>query len=316
MRFSYLLTFVLILVGAGAFWYQAGASICPVPLAYRLGNLDGHFNISKEKALTDLAKAEKVWEDYAERDLFYYDENADLVVDFVFDERQASADSETTQRELLDKEKEQNEATFTKIKELQAEYEVKTRDYQTDVSAYESRLQSYNEKVSRYNDQGGAPQDVYAELEKEKERLAKEAADLNDTATQLNELADKINELSEQANKLVETYNQKVQYYNTEFGYSREFTQGDYQDGQINVYKFSNDTELEKVLVHEFGHALGIDHVEGESSVMYYLLGDTSSAPTLSDDDKKAFVAVCGTGDEWQHKARRFIRNLLAAVNI
>lgn len=316
MRFSYLLALVFTLVGAGVSWYQAGAAICPVPLGYHVRNLDNHFNISKEEAIAQTAKAEKVWEDYAGRDLFYYDENSELVVDFVFDERQATADSETSQRELLDKEKEQNEETFTKIKDLQAEYEVKTRDYQGDVSAYESRLEEYNQKVNRYNDQGGAPQSVYTELEEEKNRLAKEASDLNDTATQLNELANKINELSEQANKLVEAYNQKVQYYNTKFGYSREFTQGDYQDGLINVYKFSNETELEKVLVHEFGHALGMDHVEGESSVMYYLLGDTSSAPRLSDEDKEAFVAVCGTGDEWSHKARRFIRNLLEVINL
>ena len=316
MRFSYLLTLTLILAGAGTFWYQRGAAICPVPLAYRVGTIDSHFNITKEGAIEQLAQAEKVWEENAGRELFYYDEDATLVVEFVFDERQASADSEVSQRQTLDSQKEENEATFRKIDELQREYETSTREYQEDVNAYEGRLNAYNQKVNQYNDQGGAPSDVYDELEREKEDLAEESRTLNDKATKLNEQAEKINELGDQGNRLVEAYNREVEVYNSEFGYSREFTQGDYQGDRINVYKFSDNTELQKVLIHEFGHALGIDHVEGESSVMYYLLGDMSAVPSLSREDKEAFLSVCGNGEGWQHKIRRQIRSVLTTFNL
>lgn len=315
MRFSYLLALTLTLAGAGTFWYKSTAAVCPIPLGYRLGTIDGHFNLTKEDAIAQLAEAERVWEEYANQELFYYDENADLTVEFVFDDRQASADSETSQRQALDTQKEENEAIFAKIDELQGEYESRTKEYQKSVGEYEARLNAYNQKVNQYNDQGGAPSDVYKELEQEKERLASESRTLNGTATELNTLAEKINELGGQGNRLVEAYNREVEVYNNEFGYSREFTQGDYQGDQINVYKFSDTIELQKVLVHEFGHALGIDHVEGESSVMYYLLGDMSTAPSLSREDREAFVSVCGNGDTWQDKIRRTIRNILATIN-
>lgn len=316
MRFSYLLALVLILAGAGTFWYQRAAAMCPVPLAYRVGTIDSHFNITKEDAIAQLAQAETVWEDNAGRELFYYDESAALAVEFVFDERQAAADFELNQRQTLDSQKEENEAVFEKIDQLKKEYETSTKEYQEKVDAYEARLNAYNQKVNQYNDQGGAPPAVYRELEKEKEDLAEESRALNNSAAQLNELAEKINELGDQGNRLVEAYNREVEVYNSEFGYSREFTQGDYQGDRINVYKFSNNAELQKVLVHEFGHALGIDHVEGESSVMYYLLGDMGTAPTLSSEDKEAFVSVCGNGSEWQHKVRQQIRRMLSIVNL
>jgi Matrixin len=315
MRFSYLVALTLTLVGASTFWYQSKAAICPVPIAYHIGVIDSHFNITREEAQAQLLEAERVWEAYAGRELFYYDEEAVLTVDFVFDERQATADFEASQRQVLDVEKEENDALFEKIKQLQDEYQNRTNEYQSEVARYERRLSTYNEEVSQYNDQGGAPANVFDTLEREKNALAREANDLNETASQLNEMAETINELSEQGNKLVEAYNRKVEVYNEEFGYSREFTQGDYQSGRISVYKFSNNTELQKVLVHEFGHALGVDHVEGESSVMYYLLGDTSTAPVLSQEDKDAFVTVCGTGDEWQNKLRRTIRNIINTIN-
>ncbi len=234
----------------------------------------------------------------------------------MFDERQASADSEISQRQTLDAQKEENEAVFKKIDELKGEHEVRTKEYQEKVDAYESRLNAYNQKVNQYNDQGGAPSSVYDELEAEKEDLAKESRTLNDAATELNELAEKINELGDQGNRLVEVYNREVEVYNSKFGYSREFTQGDYQGNRINVYKFSGNAELQKVLVHEFGHALGIGHVEDESSVMYYLLGDMSTAPILSSEDKEAFVSVCGNGSEWQHQVRQQIRSMLSIINI
>ncbi|MEN9920955.1 MAG: hypothetical protein RL538_848 [Candidatus Parcubacteria bacterium] len=309
------MVFVMTLAGAGTFWYQHTATVCPTPISYRVGEIDAHFNTSKEDVIAQLKKAEAVWEEHAGRDLFYYDENGTLPVNFIFDERQALADSEITERQALDEQKEKNDVLTQKINELQKEYESRTGEYQGKVTVYERDLSEYNETVARYNDQGGAPQSEFEQLEREKERLAKTSQALNQTADDLNNLANKINQLGDEANKLVEVYNQDVERYNDQYGYSREFTQGDYEGDRINIYKFSDEHELELVLVHEFGHALGLDHVEGESSVMYYLLGDTSAAPVLSKEDQDAFATVCGQGSGISHDFRRFVRTVLTAVN-
>ena len=311
MRFPFLVVLVLTLAGAGTFWYKSTAAICPAPLTYRVGQIDSHFDLDTEAAKQHLAKAEGVWEESAGRELFIYDEKSTFVVDFIFDERQAEADIETTEQKTLDTKKSENDGLVKTIEGLQKEYDSLSESYKKKVSSYEARLTSYNDRVNSYNDQGGAPGDVFSELERERVSLNSESTQLSKKADELTGLANKINELSERGNELVGQYNEEVVEYNKKFGYAREFTQGDYQGERINVYKFSDDAELLAVLTHEFGHALGLEHVEGESSVMYYLLKNTTDAPTLSKEDKDAFVAQCGSGEEWPHRIRAIIRTLL-----
>ena len=312
MRFQFLALLLMTVVGAGTFWYRTTENVCPAPLSYHIGTIAPEFNLSPERAKSYLTDAEDVWEKETGRTLFYADETKGITVNFIFDERQALAESQLSQKSTLDNKKAENQELLTTIEGLRKEYEASSNAYQEKVSTYERKLTAYNEKVNGYNDRGGAPSDVYAKLEKEKAALSRESDALNGTSDKLNELGKKINELSQKSSQLVDVYNSEVGTYNEEFGFSREFTQGDYQDRVINIYKFSTDNEVRKVLAHEFGHALGLDHVEGDSSIMYYLLKDTSSAPTLSSEDKAAFNVLCGTGNEFSFKARFAIRSFLA----
>ena len=77
------------------------------------------------------------------------------------------------------------------------------------------------------------------------------------------------------------------------------------------MYKFSNDAEVVTVLAHEFGHALGLGHVEGPSSLMYYLLDEVTTVPELSEDDRAAYQAVCGDAESFAQWVRRQIRQLI-----
>ncbi len=311
MRFPFLVAFVTSIAVAGTFWYQSTAHICPVPLTYRLGQLDSHFTITRDEAIAKLAEAEKAWEEKTGRELFQYDENGTLVVDFVFDDRQHSADSENHKRQELDQILAETETLKETIAGLETEYQEKTKTYEANVSVYETALARHNERVTRYNDQGGAPPNIHADIERERQVLDARLGELNTDADTLNKLGQNINALGERTNQLVGSYNKAVEAYNAEFGFAKEFTQGDYQDGKIHIYKFSSDEELLSVLVHEFGHALGINHVDDERAVMYYLLQEDGSIPALNDTDKEAFVAVCGTGDERDAKVRRLIREFI-----
>ena len=315
MRLPFLALLLTSLLLGGVVWYKATADICPIPIAYHIDTIDNRFNLTHEQAKTYLAQAEKVWEDEAGRDLFYYNEKGSLVVDFVFDERQELADSENSGRKYLDAKKNEHEEIFAALQKLQTEYDALSSSYEKKVDDYERRLNTYNQKVNSYNDQGGAPSDVFADLEKEKSQLSKESASLEKTSSKLKVLAQNINELGGKGNQLVQDYNREVAEYNKQFGFPREFTQGDYQGKKINVYKFSDEQEVLAVLAHEFGHALGLGHVEGVSSVMYYLLEDTSRPLVLSNEDKAALVALCGDGDDVSHKFQRAIRGFLEKFN-
>ncbi|MCA9363538.1 matrixin family metalloprotease [Candidatus Kaiserbacteria bacterium] len=311
MRLRFLLSLLLTVGIALTTWYHITEYDCPAPLHYRLGNLDSDFALSRDEARNLLKHAESYWENPTNRELFIYDEAANFTVEFIFDERQELADAEEKQHEVLDEKRQESEEVRQTIEELQAEYDSLTAAYQEAAAEYEIALSEYNRKVNKYNDRGGAPADIYEELQSEREGLNQEADKLNRTAKELNSLADKINELGEQGNRLVNDYNREVNKYNASFVFDQEFTQGDYQGSHINIYKFSSEAELLNVLGHEYGHALGIGHVDDSSALMYYLLEETDSEPTLATSDLQAFYEVCGYEESFGQKIRRLIRDLL-----
>jgi hypothetical protein len=276
-----------------------------------LGNLDVEFGISSSTAISYVTEAEKYWEEAMERDLFIYNEEADFTIDFVFDERQEGVNEQAVSRAELDAKWVESEEVKETIEQLQVSYDELASAHSADIEAYEARLTAYNQRVSQYNDQGGAPSDVFAELEEERKDLNGVSRQLNETANELNHLATKINRLGERGNELVDNYNNEVQVYNSRFGHAGEFTQGDYQGDSINIYKFSTDNEVITVLAHEFGHALGLDHVEDQTALMYYLLEDPNSLPEISTADLQLYYEVCGQEDTLAHKVRRIIRDLL-----
>jgi hypothetical protein len=69
----------------------------------------------------------------------------------------------------------------------------------------------------------------------------------------------RINRSIDQYNRLVDRYNQTPQ---------TEIRQGSYQN-QMEVYAFADTADLKHVIAHEFGHALGIGHVDVPEAVMY-----------------------------------------------
>ena len=61
----------------------------------------------------------------------------------------------------------------------------------------------------------------------------------------------------------------------------------------ITIYEFSNTTKLVRVLAHEFGHALDLDHVEDEKAIMYEI--NKGTALKATDADVAELNSVCRT---------------------
>lgn len=314
MRTPFFAALFLSVVLGVTYWYQSTAYLCPAPLAYRLFEIDPEFDLTHDAAREQIESAIAVWESAAGRTLFVYDPAARFTINFIFDERQQLADSEAMTRADLDQLQIKNDELLATIEVLTESFASSQRGYEAQVQAYENRLAAHNAAVVRYNDRGGAPPDIFEMLAQEQQTLDVERRRLQVLSNELNTTAQELNRLSDVANRQITAYNRQVAEYNSRFANGREFTQGDYQGDRINIYKFSDEIELVSVLAHEFGHALGIDHVEGEDSVMYYLLTERTTTPTLSAADRAAFWHVCGTGDEWDHRVRQIIRSVVAQV--
>jgi Zn-dependent peptidase ImmA (M78 family) len=76
----------------------------------------------------------------------------------------------------------------------------------------------------------------------------------------------------------------------------REFCEGfyEYKNGKrsITIYQYDNEYRLVRVLAHEFGHALSLNHSKSADAVMYPLI--KSDSLELAADDIAALKEHCG----------------------
>ena len=294
-----LVTFAIGLVAIvlGNYWFNPYLPICRLPVEYSIGSFDERFGLGRDEALLALQEAEAIWERSLGRDdIFTYDESARLKVNFIYDERQRSAEEAERARQDLSVRGDANEVLIELHKKLVEEYDAAAAEHASRLAAYEQKLAAYNAEVERYNREGGAPPEAYEELEETKEELEREREEINSLSRTLNGLVDQINDVGSKGNELVGEFNERVRDFNSTFAHGHEYTQGDYNAKEINVYTFVSQEELTLVLAHELGHSLSLGHVETPQSLMYYLMKDQPSPPTLSNEDMAAFRTACEGG--------------------
>jgi hypothetical protein len=242
------------------------------PLKYSIGQVDPRFGVPEGDFLQCARDAARIWESAAQRQLFQYDPSAPFRLNLVFDERQAHRNEQRSLRSRIDS----RGNSFDLLKKrYDEELRVKAQqqqEFERDVRAYDSRLDAYNTRANQWNSRGGAPPEEISrlrteqhELEQIQSSLQREQQTLNNTVTDINSLADAIN-------GIVQRNNIDISSYNGEFKQSREFEKGVFDGRAINIYELDGEADLRLALVHEFGHALGFDHVNDPDAVMYYKL--------------------------------------------
>ncbi len=269
---------------------------CTNPITYSLGSFDTRFNISKEKFIRIIDIAEKTWEKSINKDLFSFVSGGDLKINLIFDDRQEATQKLKDIGITVDESKASYNDLKSRYNVMFSEYSKLKGEFESRVITFQDRQNVYQKEVEFFNKKGGASKKDYDRLTAERVYLDTEFSEINKLQTTLDSKLNNVNALVIVLNSLISSLNIEVNKFNTigeELG--GEFEEGTYKESsdgrEIDIYQFDDEGKLARVLAHEFGHALGLDHIENSKAVMYRLNNGINEKLTV--DDIKALKNIC-----------------------
>jgi hypothetical protein len=280
--------------------YQVARTIAPcrVVIPYRILDIDPRFGISKDEIRSSIEEAVSVWEDASKRNLFKEAESDGAVIDvrFVYDARQETTETLKELDARIDVSTEAYERVQAEYKAQKDVYEDARTKFEERARAYDASVRAYENAVNSWNQKGGAPQSEVARLNREKNRLETERRSIEQDRIRLNTDADELNSVANRLNSIAHSVNATADTYNTVGLQSgKEFEEGLYTrvgtEETITIFEFDSQETLVRLLAHEFGHALRLEHVEGKDSIMHRL--NSGSGLLLSEHDRIELSRAC-----------------------
>lgn len=288
-KILWLIVFVLLVVVLYLNFFKPKP--CQSVIQYKIGTFDERFGISKADFIRTIETAESIWEKPIAKNLFEYNANGKLTINLIYDNRQKTTQQNAVLKADANKTKNLAYATKQQYLNLEDDYNTSRSEYLSSLSLYQSHQESYASQVEYWNSMGGAPKKEYEILNAQKNDLANEYTALENKRLKMNSIADQINSFINKYNLLVSDVNSNINTINQSAG--QEFEEGQYDPNSdtIDIYEFSTNKKLTRVLAHELGHALSLGHNSNPKSIMYSL--NSSENMSLSLEDLNDLKTVC-----------------------
>lgn len=270
---------------------------CQKPITYSIVSIDPRFGLTKEELLDDIKRVEMTWESPVNKQLFEYSSTGDLKINLIYDYRQKATDDLKKIGIVIDDSQATYKALKSKYDALIVLYNQEKEKIEALIAAYNIDKGVYEKDVKYWNSHGKTSKIEYDKLEQKRINLNNQITIINQAKDSLNRLVETINSAELVLNKLAGTLNLQVNTYNA-VGSSagKEFKEGEYisdtSGTMINIFQYNNTDQLVRVLAHEFGHALGLEHLDNPKAIMYYL--NEGINEKITEDDLVALKSICG----------------------
>ncbi len=260
---------------------SASPDPCSEPLAWQVGEVDERFGLGAGEVEAALREAAALWNDAAGRTLIAVEEGRGSPVRLVFDERHQQIQELLPRKERLDEMAREISREQVRLEEEQHDLWVSQQEHERRLSTLERRQEEHDRQVEYWENRGDATEDVRRELRRVADELDRERQAVNEEGARITERAREVNRGVERLNELVEAYNQERRSVEAETRASR-IQSAHYQesrrsmgrwtvsvDREIFVWQFNDREHLVRILAHELGNALGLDHAAEREAVMH-----------------------------------------------
>ncbi len=280
MNILRLIFWVTFLSGVCIYIYQQYyLTQCDRMINYDIGQFDERFVLSRDEFLKQIQNADRAWERQTGNYMFEYESGAEFKINLIFSEAQEKLNKSTKLIEKMEKRQKILDANKRAIEERLARHKARAENYEQEVNAY-------NKEVAYWNGMGGMSDTQMQTFNDKKQRLANMQRAMQNNRRE-------VNELIKQHEQATQAYNEEVNTYNKLVGNGERFQSGTTNGKEINIYFFKDKQQLYSTLVHEFGHVLGIEHVNQTDAVMYALMNNENREGVLTQADTKALEQVC-----------------------
>ncbi|RZG80063.1 matrixin family metalloprotease [Acinetobacter venetianus] len=258
-------------------------------LRYRIVDVDPRFKLTTEQVKQLSVQATQIWKDGTGQDYFVYDPNAQLAINFIYDERQIESEQrrehlsqlETGQRQWLDK-KQRLDQTEQEILNNKQFLDLKQQQLNQQIQQYNQEQLTAQQRPASIVDRDYFQRRQQA-LQDNIQQVQQEITQYNQKISDLNQQVDELNQLNQQLDQSVHQYKQRFQPH--------LFHKGLFNGREILIYEFESEDDLRLTLAHELGHALGLQHANDPTALMYPLMKDQNAENfSLTQADRELLI--------------------------
>lgn len=275
---------------------------CELEFEYRITNIDDGFGLSESQVELNVEKVLSLWSEAIDSLHVRNSADAPITIQFVYDDRQALTNRAIQLEDNLDSRRMRIDRMREDLRVAEQRLRSRVSEHEELINRISSSVSTLNAFIDERNRAGGLNPGEVSRVESEREvisGLRNQEEQMRERLQQ--EMAANQRKLDE-LNREISFSNDLADRFNEEIGPGRYFAGGNFErrgrQGTISIYHFVDERELDLVLAHEIGHALGLGHVENTRSVMYEKVGGQLIAPELrlTAEDTRAIREIAGCG--------------------